>query len=133
MVERQRDASQTPIAAATKVSGQVGDWTVGVLSATSRDIRSGPYDDFLQTDTSINSGNSGGPLFNDAGEVIGVNTAIFSPSGGNVGIGFAVPATGRRLGESMFPKFVTKGENEKSDFDAALLTAHKKPSGSSSK
>ena len=73
--------------------GLGGTVTVGVLSATSRDIRSGPYDDFLQTDASINSGNSGGPLFNDAGEVIGVNTAIFSPSGGNVGIGFAVPAS----------------------------------------
>ncbi|TGN61817.1 Do family serine endopeptidase [Paracoccus liaowanqingii] len=73
--------------------GLGGTVTVGVLSATSRDIRSGPYDDFLQTDASINSGNSGGPLFNASGDVIGVNTAIFSPSGGNVGIGFAVPAS----------------------------------------
>lgn len=73
--------------------GLGGTVTVGVLSATSRDIRSGPYDDFLQTDASINSGNSGGPLFNASGEVIGVNTAIFSPSGGNVGIGFAVPSS----------------------------------------
>jgi serine protease Do len=66
--------------------------TVGVLSARSRDIRSGPYDEFLQTDASINQGNSGGPLFNAQGEVIGVNTAIFSPTGANVGIGFAVPS-----------------------------------------
>jgi serine protease Do len=66
--------------------------TTGILSARSRDINSGPYDNFLQTDAAINSGNSGGPLFNTAGEVVGVNTAIFSPSGGNVGIGFAVPS-----------------------------------------
>ncbi len=78
--------------------GLGGTVTVGVLSATSRDIRSGPYDDFLQTDASINSGNSGGPLFNAAGEVVGVNTAIFSPVGGNVGIGFAVAsATARTI------------------------------------
>jgi serine protease Do len=72
--------------------GLGGTVTVGVLSARSRDINGGPYDDFLQTDASINSGNSGGPLFNAQGQVIGVNTAIVSPSGGNVGIGFAVPA-----------------------------------------
>jgi serine protease Do len=72
--------------------GLGGTVTVGVLSARSRDIQAGPYDDFLQTDASINQGNSGGPLFNAQGEVIGVNTAIFSPSGGNIGIGFAVPS-----------------------------------------
>ncbi|MGK7651939.1 trypsin-like peptidase domain-containing protein [Roseovarius sp. B08] len=72
--------------------GLGGTVTVGVLSATSRVIGAGPYDAFLQTDASINSGNSGGPLFNGSGEVIGVNTAIFSPGGGNVGIGFAVPS-----------------------------------------
>ena len=85
---------------------RVGDWVVavgnpfglggsvsaGVVSARGRDIQSGPYDDYLQFDASINRGNSGGPLFNVRGEVIGVNTAIYSPSGGNVGIGFAVPA-----------------------------------------
>lgn len=76
--------------------GLGGTVTVGVISARSRDIRSGPYDDYLQTDASINSGNSGGPLFNLRGEVIGVNTAIFSPSGGNVGIGFAVPSRNAR-------------------------------------
>jgi serine protease Do len=76
--------------------GLGGTVTVGVVSARSRDIRSGPYDDYLQTDASINSGNSGGPLFNARGEVIGVNTAIFSPSGGNVGIGFAVPSRNAR-------------------------------------
>ncbi|HYH71279.1 MAG TPA: Do family serine endopeptidase [Methyloceanibacter sp.] len=85
---------------------RVGDWvmaignpfglggtvTVGVISATKRDINAGPYDDFLQTDAAINRGNSGGPLFNMEGEVIGVNTAIISPTGGSIGIGFAVPS-----------------------------------------
>ncbi len=67
--------------------------TAGIISARQRDISAGPYDEFLQTDAPINRGNSGGPLFNMDGEVIGVNTAIFSPSGGSVGIGFAVPST----------------------------------------
>jgi serine protease Do len=85
---------------------RVGDWvmaignpfglggtvTVGIISAKKRDINSGPYDDFLQTDAAINRGNSGGPLFNMDGEVIGVNTAIISPTGGSIGIGFAVPS-----------------------------------------
>jgi len=85
---------------------RVGDWvlaignpfglggtvTAGIISARQRDINSGPYDDYLQTDASINRGNSGGPMFNTKGEVIGINTAIFSPSGGSVGIGFAVPS-----------------------------------------
>jgi len=66
--------------------------TAGILSARNRNIDSGPYDDFLQTDASINKGNSGGPLFNLAGEVIGINTAILSPSGGSIGIGFATPS-----------------------------------------
>ncbi len=85
---------------------RVGDWiiaignpfglgstvTAGIVSARGRDIRSGPYDDFIQVDAAINRGNSGGPSFTLDGEVLGVNTAIFSPSGGNVGIGFAIPA-----------------------------------------
>ena len=66
--------------------------TAGIISARNRDINSGPYDDFLQTDASINRGNSGGPMFNLDGQVIGVNTAIFSPSGGSIGIGFAIPS-----------------------------------------
>lgn len=87
-------------------TARVGDWviaignpfglggtaTAGIISARGRDIRSGPYDDYLQIDAPINMGNSGGPVFNTAGEVVGVNTAIFSPNGGNVGIGFAIPA-----------------------------------------
>ena len=72
--------------------GLGGSVTTGIVSARGRDIGSGPYDDFLQIDASINKGNSGGPAFNLNGEVIGVNTAIFSPSGGSVGIGFAIPA-----------------------------------------
>jgi serine protease Do len=86
---------------------RVGDWvmavgnpfglggtvTTGIISARGRDIGSGPYDDFLQIDAAINRGNSGGPAFNLEGDVIGINTAIFSPSGGSVGIGFAIPAS----------------------------------------
>ncbi len=86
---------------------RVGDWaiaignpfglgstvTAGIISARGRDINAGRYDDFIQTDAPINKGNSGGPLFNSQGEVIGVNTLIYSPSGGSVGIGFSVPAT----------------------------------------
>ena len=72
--------------------GLGGSVTVGIISATKRDINAGPYDDFLQTDAAINRGNSGGPLFNMDGHVIGVNTAIISPTGGSIGIGFAVPS-----------------------------------------
>jgi len=72
--------------------GLGGTVTVGIVSARDRDIDSGPYDDFIQTDAAINRGNSGGPLFNMAGEVIGINTAIISPSGGSIGIGFAIPS-----------------------------------------
>lgn len=73
--------------------GLGGSVTAGIISARGRDINSGPYDNFIQTDASINRGNSGGPLFNMKGQVIGINTAIFSPSGGSVGIGFAVPTS----------------------------------------
>ena len=72
--------------------GLGGSVTAGIVSARGRDIRQGPYDDFIQTDASINRGNSGGPLFNMDGQVIGINTAIYSPSGGSVGIGFSVPS-----------------------------------------
>lgn len=72
--------------------GLGGSATAGIISARGRDIQSGPYDDYLQIDAPINPGNSGGPVFNGAGEVIGINTAIFSPNGGNIGIGFAIPS-----------------------------------------
>lgn len=100
--DRELQAAQWGDSRATRI----GDWvlaignpfglggtvTAGIVSARSRDINAGPYDDFLQTDASINRGNSGGPMFNTDGEVIGVNTAIFSPSGGSIGIGFAIPS-----------------------------------------
>ncbi len=87
-------------------AAQVGDWvmavgnpfglggtvTTGIISARGRDINEGPYDDFLQIDAPINRGNSGGPTFNLDGQVIGINTAIYSPNGGSVGIGFAIPS-----------------------------------------
>ena len=86
---------------------RVGDWvvavgnpfglggtvTAGIISARGRDIGAGPYDDFIQIDAAVNRGNSGGPAFNLSGQVVGINTAIFSPSGGNVGIAFAIPST----------------------------------------
>ncbi len=90
--------------------GLGGTVTVGVLSARSRDIQSGPFDDFLQTDASINRGNSGGPLFNARGEVIGVNTAIVSPSGGSIGIGFAVPS---RTARSIVDQLISTGRIER--------------------
>ncbi len=73
--------------------GLGGTVTRGIISARGRDIGNGPYDDFLQVDAAINKGNSGGPTFNLDGEVVGINTAIYSPSGGSVGIGFAIPAS----------------------------------------
>ncbi|MGH6861128.1 MAG: PDZ domain-containing protein, partial [Phyllobacterium sp.] len=72
--------------------GLGGTVTAGIVSARGRDIGAGPYDDFLQIDAAVNRGNSGGPAFNLSGEVVGINTAIFSPSGGSVGIAFAIPA-----------------------------------------
>jgi serine protease Do len=96
-----------PFVSFAKDAPRVGDWvvaignpfglggtvTAGIVSADGRDIGAGPYDSYLQIDAPINKGNSGGPTFNLKGEVIGVNTAIFSPSGGSVGLGFAIPAS----------------------------------------
>jgi serine protease Do len=76
--------------------GLSGTATAGIISSRGRDIGAGPYDDFIQIDAPINTGNSGGPLFDSEGAVIGVNTAIYSPSGGNVGIGFAIPSNSAR-------------------------------------
>jgi serine protease Do len=97
----------TYVAFADDSKVRVGDWvvavgnpfglggtvTAGIVSARGRDIGAGPYDDFIQIDAAVNHGNSGGPAFNLNGEVVGINTAIFSPSGGNVGIAFAIPAS----------------------------------------
>jgi serine protease Do len=99
-----KEGSDYPYVKFADKSPRVGDWviavgnpfglggtvTAGIVSARGRDIGSGPYDDFLQIDAPVNRGNSGGPSFNNEGEVVGVNTAIFSPSGGSVGIGFAI-------------------------------------------
>ena len=98
--------SDLPFAKLSEGKARIGDWvlavgnpfglggtvTAGIVSASGRDIGSGPYDDFIQIDAPVNKGNSGGPAFNMLGEVVGVNTAIYSPSGGSVGIGFAIPA-----------------------------------------
>ncbi len=73
--------------------GLGGSVTLGIVSARNRNINSGPYDDFIQTDAAINRGNSGGPLFDMDGNVVGINTAIISPSGGSIGIGFAIPSS----------------------------------------
>lgn len=104
-VDEERTFTYVSFADDSKV--RVGDWvvavgnpfglggtvTAGIVSARGRDIGAGPYDDFIQIDAAVNRGNSGGPAFNLNGEVVGINTAIFSPSGGNVGIAFAIPAS----------------------------------------
>ena len=101
------EGSDFPYVRLAGQKARIGDWvvaignpfglggtvTAGIVSAQHRDIGAGPYDDFIQIDASVNKGNSGGPTFNLSGEVVGVNTAIFSPSGGNVGIAFAIPAS----------------------------------------
>jgi serine protease Do len=98
--------SDFPFAKLSEGKARTGDWvlavgnpfglggtvTAGIVSASGRDIGSGPYDDFIQIDAPVNKGNSGGPAFNMQGEVVGVNTAIYSPSGGSVGIAFSIPA-----------------------------------------
>jgi serine protease Do len=100
------DGSDFPFVKLSEGKARTGDWvlavgnpfglggtvTAGIVSASGRDIGSGPYDDFLQIDAPVNKGNSGGPAFNMQGEVVGVNTAIYSPSGGSVGIAFSIPA-----------------------------------------
>ncbi|NNG03268.1 MAG: DegQ family serine endoprotease [Inquilinus sp.] len=103
---------------------RVGDWviaignpfglggtvTAGIISAQQRNINSGPYDDFIQTDASINRGNSGGPMFDLQGDVIGINTAIYSPSGGSVGIGFAIPS---KLAENVVNQIIEFGRTRR--------------------
>jgi serine protease Do len=119
--------SATPLTAATwgdSDKARVGSWvlaignpfglggtvTAGIVSARHRDINAGPYDEFIQTDASINRGNSGGPMFDMNGGVIGVNTAIFSPSGGSVGIGFAVPSN---LAKGVVEQLVKYGKTKR--------------------
>ncbi|RYE32137.1 MAG: PDZ domain-containing protein [Hyphomicrobiales bacterium] len=102
-----QESGDYPYVQLADAKARIGDWvlaignpfglggtvTAGIVSAQGRDIGSGPYDDFIQIDAPINRGNSGGPTFNQSGQVVGVNTAIYSPSGGNVGIAFAIPAS----------------------------------------
>ena len=106
LIKVETDRELTAVGFGDSNAIRVGDWvmaignpfglggtlTLGIVSARNRNIQSGPYDDFIQTDASINRGNSGGPLFNMEGQVIGINTAIISPTGGSIGIGFAVPS-----------------------------------------
>ncbi len=90
--------------------GLGGSLSVGVVSARGRNINAGPYDNFIQTDAAINKGNSGGPLFNMKGEVIGINTAIISPSGGSIGIGFSVPT---ELAQNIVQQLIEFGETRR--------------------
>ena len=90
--------------------GLGGSASTGIISARGRDIRSGPYDDYIQVDAAINRGNSGGPLFNLKGEVIGINTAIYSPNGGSVGIGFSIPSN---MAKNVISQLRESGEVER--------------------
>jgi len=90
--------------------GLGGSVAAGIISAVARDIHSSPYDDYLQTDAAMNRGNSGGPMFNTAGEVIGINTVIYSPSGGSIGIGFALPSA---LARPIIEQLRTAGKVER--------------------
>lgn len=115
---------------------RVGDWvlaignpfglggtvTAGIISARKRDISAGPYDDFLQTDASINRGNSGGPMFDLKGNVIGINTAIYSPSGGSVGIGFAVPSN---LAKPIIDQLIEYGKTRRGWIGVKIQTVTK--------
>ncbi len=111
LLKVESDKPLTPVPFGDSDKARVGDWviaignpfglggtvTAGIVSARGRDIRQGAYDDFIQTDASINQGNSGGPLFNMNGEVIGINTAIYSRSGGSIGLGFSIPSNQAKL------------------------------------
>ncbi len=118
------DAPLKPLDFAASDDLRVGDWvmaignpfglggtvTVGIISARNRNLQSGPYDDFLQTDAAINRGNSGGPLFDMDGNVVGINTAIISPSGGSIGIGFAIPS---EIATSVITQLLEYGETRR--------------------
>ena len=118
------DSPLTAVKFGNSDSARIGDWvlaignpfgfgrtvTLGIISAIGRDINSGPYDNFIQTDASINKGNSGGPLFDMDGNVIGINTAIISPSGGSIGLGFAIPTN---LAKKVIDDLVQFGETRR--------------------
>ncbi len=99
-----------PVMAIGNPFGLGGTVTAGIISARARDIQAGPYDDFIQTDAAINQGNSGGPLLNQDGQVVGINSAIFSPSGGSVGIGFSIPAN---MAKPLIDQLRTNGKTER--------------------
>ncbi|MGH9337254.1 MAG: Do family serine endopeptidase, partial [Vicinamibacteria bacterium] len=99
--------------------GLGGSASAGIVSARGRDIQAGPYDDFIQIDAPINRGNSGGPLFNLSGQVVGINTAIFSPNGGNVGIGFAIPSN---LASGVIEELRTTGRVERGFLGVTIQT-----------
>ncbi len=121
LIKIDADGNLTTVSLGDSDKLQVGEWilaigspfgldttvTAGIVSAKGRIIGAGPYDDFIQTDASINPGNSGGPLINMRGQVVGVNTAIFSRSGGNIGIGFAIPIN---LVKELLPELKSKGK-----------------------
>ncbi len=112
---------------------RVGDWvmaignpfgfgrtvTLGIVSAIGRDINSGPYDNYIQTDAAINKGNSGGPLFNMDGEVVGINTAIISPSGGSIGLGFSIPSN---LAKGVVAQLIQFGETRRGWLGVQIVT-----------
>ena len=118
------DKPLTAVSFGNSETARIGDWvmaignpfglggsvTLGIVSAVGRDISSGPYDNFIQTDAAINRGNSGGPLFNMDGEVVGINTAIISPSGGSIGIGFSIPAN---LASGVIDQLIEFGETRR--------------------
>ncbi len=120
---------------------KVGDWimavgnpfglggtvTAGIVSARGRDIQSGPFDDYLQIDAPINRGNSGGPTFNMNGEVIGINTAIYSPNGGSIGIGFAIPAS---LAKPIVEELKVKGRIDRGWLGVSIQPMSKEIAGS---
>jgi serine protease Do len=120
LIEISGASALTPVVLGDSEALKVGQWvvaignpfglentvTAGIVSALSRHINQGPYDNFIQTDAAINPGNSGGPLLNTKGEVVGINTAIFSRSGGNIGIGFAIPID---LAKEIVPQLKEKG------------------------
>jgi serine protease Do len=119
---------------------QVGDWvlaagnpfglggsvTAGIVSARGRDIGAGPFDDFFQLDAPINPGNSGGPSFNMAGQVIALNTAIVSPTGGSVGIGFAIPS---EIAQSIVDELLTKGHVDRGWLGVVVDTSTRRRAG----
>jgi serine protease Do len=130
------DFALKPVKFGDSADMKIGDWvlaignpfglggsvTAGIVSARQRDINAGPYDDFIQTDASINRGNSGGPMFNREGKVIGINTAIFSPSGGSVGIGFATPSN---LAQPVIRDLIKHGETRRGWLGVRIQTVTK--------